>query len=89
MQVLDDAEGPNIRITETGERYELITWEPGMSHKGLWDMGHVSGQEYRYLREDYLSGRITFEEFMEVYRDPDNYRVQDPARNRSHIDEGS
>lgn len=71
---------------ENGHR--LIEWQPGQSRGGLWDMGHVEGNEYRNLREQYLGGEITFQEFMQEYRNPENYRVQDPYRNRSHIDEG-
>ncbi|WP_421874641.1 HNH/ENDO VII family nuclease [Mycolicibacterium wolinskyi] len=73
-------------IIEDGHR--LIEWQPGDPRKGLWDMGHVEGGEYRFLREDYLSGVTTYEEFLETFRDPAQYRVQDPFRNRSHIDEG-
>ncbi|WP_462216163.1 GH-E family nuclease [Mycobacteroides abscessus] len=68
--------------------HRLIEWQPGDPRIGLWDMGHVEGREYAPLRERYLSGQLTFEEFMQQYRDPENYRVQDPYRNRSHIDEG-
>ena len=50
-------------------------------------MGHVPGREYKNLREEYLSHRITEEEFLREFRDPNNYRVQDPSRNRSHVDE--
>ncbi|WP_083737266.1 GH-E family nuclease [Mycobacterium sp. MS1601] len=46
------------------------------------------GQEYRTLREQYLSGDISVEDFLSEYREPDNYRAQDPGRNRSHVDEG-
>ncbi|WP_081271936.1 HNH/ENDO VII family nuclease [Mycobacteroides immunogenum] len=71
---------------ENGHR--LIDWQPGEPQKGLWDMGHIDGREYRTLREAYLSGQMTFEEYIAEYRNPDNYRVQDWYRNRSHIDEG-
>lgn len=71
---------------ENGHR--LIDWQPGEPQKGLWDMGHVDGREYRTLREAYLSGQMTFEEYMAEYRNPNNYTVQDWYRNRSHIDEG-
>lgn len=73
-------------VIENGHR--LIDWQPGDSRKGLWDMGHVNGDEYRILEKEYLSGEISFEEYMRQYRDPYNYRVQDPYRNQSHIDEG-
>ncbi|MGU3654090.1 HNH/ENDO VII family nuclease [Mycolicibacterium sp. A43C] len=71
---------------ENGHR--LIEWQPGDPRRGLWDMGHIPGEEYRNLKQNYLEGNITYEQFIEIYRDPENYRVQDPYRNRSHIDEG-
>ncbi|MBA0045406.1 HNH/ENDO VII family nuclease [Mycobacteroides sp. LB1] len=73
-------------VIENGHR--LIDWQPGEPRRGLWDMGHVNGDEYRILEKQYLNGEITFEEYMGQYRDPYNYRVQDPYRNQSHIDEG-
>lgn len=71
---------------ESGHR--LIEWQPGDPRNGLWDMGHVPGEEYRLSKDDYLSGNLSYEDFLDIYRDPNNYRVQDPFRNRSHIDEG-
>ena len=50
-------------------------------------MGHIQDAKYSDLRDDYLSGRITKEQFLKRYRDPNNYRVEDPMRSRSHIDE--
>ncbi|SKX65763.1 Alpha/beta hydrolase of uncharacterised function (DUF1023) [Mycobacteroides abscessus subsp. bolletii] len=73
-------------VVQDGHR--LIEWQPGEPRKGLWDMGHVGGSEYRDLKQDYLRGDLTYDEFLEIFRDPNNYRVQDPYRNRSHIDEG-
>ncbi|WP_457189532.1 HNH/ENDO VII family nuclease [Nocardioides sp. P5_E3] len=64
-----------------------IDWQPGQPQKDVWDMGHVRGEEYRKLRDEYLSGKITKEEFLERYRDPRNYEVAHPGRNRSHVDE--
>ena len=64
-----------------------IEWQPGQARRDVWDMGHLPGEEYRKLRDDYLSGRISKEEFLRRYRDPDNYEVADPGRNRSHQDE--
>lgn len=88
VRLMDDAEGPNVRLTETGERYGLVQWEPGMPRKEVWDMGHVPGSEYRYLKELYMSGQITYDQFMTEVKNPNNYRVEDWLRNRSHVDEG-
>lgn len=88
VRLMDDAEGPGVRMTETGERYGLVQWEPGMPRKEVWDMGHVPGSEYRYVKELYMSGQITYEQFMNEVKNPNNYRVEDWLRNRSHVDEG-
>ena len=87
VQKPDDAEGPGIHFDSEGRKWAKITWEEGQDREGLWDMGHVPGREYKNLREEYLSHRITEEEFLREFRDPNNYRVQDPSRNRSHVDE--
>lgn len=70
---------------ENGHR--LVDWQEGQLRDGLWDMGHDGGLEYRKLRELYLSHQIDFDEFMRQYQNHENYSVQDPYRNRSHIDE--
>ena len=87
VQKKDDAKGPDIHVDSEGGKWAKITWEKGQDREGLWDMGHVPGREYKNLREEYLSHRITEEEFLREFRDPNNYRVQDPSRNRSHVDE--
>lgn len=70
---------------ENGHR--LVDWQEGQLRDGLWDMGHDGGLEYRKLRELYLNHEIDFDEFMKQYQNHENYSVQDPYRNRSHIDE--
>ena len=87
VQKPDDAEGPDIHFDSEGGKWAKITWKKGQDREGLWDMGHVPGREYKNLREEYLSHQITEEEFLKEYRDPKNYRVEDPSRNRSHVDE--
>jgi hypothetical protein len=71
-----------------------IYWKPGEPRTGLWDMGHETGSEYwrmrnRYLNHGYAPGNPAENErlFLEEYRDPEKYDVQDWLRNRSHIDE--
>ncbi len=66
--------------------WKLIEWRGG-PRRNLWDMGHITGKEYALLRDRYLSGRISKEEFLERYRDPANYSVEDWLRNQSHVDE--
>lgn len=63
---------------------EELTWDPDKSRAGQWDMGHKPGNEYWRLHEDYMDGKISKEEFLEKYRDPDNYQPESPSANRSH-----
>ncbi|MGW9825521.1 Flp pilus assembly pilin Flp [Brevibacterium pityocampae] len=74
-------------VLDKNGKWREITWKPGDSRQGVWDMGHLPGEEYRKLHEEYINGKITREDFLEKYRDPDNYQVEDPGRNRSHKDE--
>lgn len=66
-----------------------IDWEPGQPRRDVWDMGHRPGAEYRDLRDDYLSGKISKEEYLARYRNPDNYAPEHPGRNRSGVDEAT
>lgn len=81
-----DGNGEVWVLDKNGDRVK-IDWEPNQRRRHVWDMGHVPGQEYRKLRDDYLSGKMTKDEFLEEYRDVENYEVAHPGRNRSHVDE--
>jgi hypothetical protein len=63
----------------TGE--ELI-WSKDA--KRNWDMGHKPRKEYKKLHQDYMDGKITKDEFLKEYRDPNNYQPESPSANRSH-----
>ncbi len=82
------APGKNqVWVQRTDDSWDLVTWTKGEPRTGTWDMGHRQDAKYSELRDDYLSGDISKEEFLAEYRDPGNYVVQDPDRNRSHMDE--
>ncbi|MFV0428281.1 MAG: GH-E family nuclease [Arachnia sp.] len=66
---------------------KLVTWKQPQSRDGLWDMGHIPKAPYNKLRHEYLSGNITQKEFLDAYRDPNNYAPEDPLVNRSHMNE--
>jgi ribosomal protein S20 len=87
--VWDDAKDANgdVWVRDKDGNRVKVEWEPGEPRRDVWDMGHVPEHEYRDLLDDYLHHRITKEEFLEEYRDPDNYQVEHPGRNRSHVDE--
>ncbi|WP_353507193.1 GH-E family nuclease [Gordonia sp. ABSL1-1] len=50
-------------------------------------MGHVPTAKYSEWHDDYMNGDISKEQFLEYYRNEENYRVEDWLRNRSHDDE--
>jgi len=88
VRALDDAaDGPDIHVDADGGKWRKVEWRPGQPRDGLWDMGHISEAKYSDLRDRYLSGKISKDKFLEEFRKADNYRVEDPLRNRSHIDE--
>lgn len=76
-----------IYVTDIDGNWRSVRWKPGQSRQGKWDMGHLPGEEFRKTHKDYMSGKISREEFLEIYQDPDNYKVEDPKRNQSHVDE--
>ena len=78
-QTVMGAEAPVPEIAPTGR-------EP---RRDKWDMGHRDSHEYRDLRDEYLNGDIDKDEFLRRYRDPENYRVEHPGRNRSGVDEAT
>ena len=61
---------------------EILVWD-GKSPRN-WDMGHVRGKEYKDLHKRYMDGKISKEEFLREYRNPDNYVPQSRYSNRSH-----
>ena len=87
VKTVDDIpNGPDIHIDAKSNKWRKITWNPKNTTRN-WNMGHIPKAKYSELRDEYLSGNITKEKFLAEYRNPKNYRVEDPMRNRSHIDE--
>jgi|GEM_PF-2080470 len=80
-------EKDEIYVIDVDGNWRSVKWEPGQSRGGKWDMGHREGHEYRKTYKDYMSGKISKEEFLKTYQDPKNYKVEDPKRNQSHVDE--
>lgn len=63
---------------------EELSWDKSKSRANQWDMGHTFGNEYTKLHKRYMDGRIDKNEFLETYRNPDNYIPEDIHANRSH-----
>lgn len=78
----------NAKDTLTGKVYDPtgkeIIWDRTKPRKGQWDMGHIPGEKYSEVHELYMNDVITKEEFLEWYRNPDNYRPELPSTNRGH-----
>ena len=62
---------------------EPITWNRLKDETRTWDMGHTPGNEYRRLCDKYENEQITYQEFLDEYRNPENYLPESPSSNRS------
>ena len=80
-------EKDEIYVIDVDGNWRSVKWKPGQNRGGKWDMGHREGHEYRKTYKDYMSGKISKDEFLKTYQDPKNYKVEDPKRNQSHVDE--
>ncbi|WP_153848419.1 DUF6443 domain-containing protein [Sphingobacterium paramultivorum] len=60
---------------------EELKWDK--TKRREWDMGHKPGKEYRKLHKDYMDGKITKDEFLKEYKNPDNYQPESKSANRS------
>ncbi|WP_072036297.1 GH-E family nuclease, partial [Pectobacterium brasiliense] len=72
----------NVYDPNSGEK---LVWDRSKSRAGQWDMGHLSGREYRKLHKDYMDGKISKDKFLSEYRDPKNYQPESIYSNRSHM----
>ena len=78
----------NAKDPITGKVYDPsgveINWDRSIARRGQWDMGHIPGEKYSDAHQLYMDGVISKEEFLEWYRNPNNYRPELPSTNRSH-----
>lgn len=79
---MNDAMDEDGKVVDSNTGEELF-WDKTRSRNGQWDMGHREGEEYWRLKERYMKGYISKEEFLSRYRDPDNYQPESPSANRS------
>ena len=85
--VPEKLEKDEIYVKDIDDNWRSVKWKPGQNRGGKWDMGHKTGHEFRKTHSDYMNGNISKDEFLKEYTDPNNYKVEDPKRNQSHIDE--
>jgi len=62
---------------------EELSWDRSRNRTGQWDMGHLPDAAYEQLRQRFIDGEISREEFLDRYNDPTNYRPEAPSPNRS------
>jgi hypothetical protein len=78
--VWEAAKQKNGKVYDPNTGEELVWSKEG---KRNWDMGHKPGKEYKKLHKDYMDGKITKDEFLKEYRNPQNYQPESQAANRS------
>ena len=71
------------RVFDPNTNKELF-WDKTKPRNGQWDMGHTQDAKYSELHKKYMSGEIDYDTFIKEYRDPKNYRPEDPFANQSH-----
>jgi hypothetical protein len=81
--VWNKAKLPNGKVYDPNNGQEL-TWDTSKPRTGQWDMGHITGKEYRTLHQQYMNEDISYDEFMHEYQNPDNYQPESIHGNRSH-----
>ena len=82
-EVWERAKGPDGLVRDPNTQ-EVLSWDKFKSRFDQWHMGHKPGKEYSTLHRAYLEGRISKEEFLREYRNPDNYIPEVPRENMSH-----
>ncbi|MGF1580036.1 MAG: DUF4157 domain-containing protein [Gemmataceae bacterium] len=83
------AQDANGRVFDrtTNPPTELF-WRPGNRH-GQWQMGHREGHSYQQLHQQFMSGQISYQEFLNEVRNPANYFPQAPRPNMGrHLERG-
>lgn len=83
------------KITPGDPPRRRVVWEPGTPRswrggaitENMWDMGHTKNNKYSEIHTKYLNGQMSADAFLKRYNNPNLYRVEDPARNRHHLDE--
>jgi hypothetical protein len=80
--VWNAAKQPDGKVYDPGGRE--LTWDKTKSRYDQWHMGHQPKKEYSKLVDELVEGKITEDEFLKKYNDPNNYRPEDPGENMNH-----
>ena len=74
------------RVYDPHTNAELF-WNQTKNRWDQWHMGHKEGKEYSKLHRDYLDDRISYDQFLREYRNPNNYHPEHPLENMGHYHE--
>lgn len=86
-KVYDEQVSPDGVLRDQNPPYEVIDWKPGDARKGVADFGHTPGNSYQKVFERYKNREISLDELKEFQSNPDNFRIEIPSKNRSHMHE--
>lgn len=81
--VFNEAKGIDGKVYDPVPNGKEIIWKPGDPRQGNWVMGHKPHYEYRHLYRAYMEGRITKEQFLDYFNDPQYYRPETPETSSS------
>lgn len=77
------------KLHEPYKPYAVIDWKPGKGRNGVVDFGRKRNHEYRKVFEQCRNGEISLEELKKHEFNPDNFQIELPGPNRSHLHEAS
>jgi hypothetical protein len=73
----------NGKIFDPNTGQELF-WDAAKNRWDQWHMGHKPGKKYSELVDSYVDGKITWEDFLKEYNNPENYWPEHPLANVGH-----
>ncbi|MDO6818883.1 DUF4157 domain-containing protein [Zobellia sp. 1_MG-2023] len=86
-EVWNASKSPDGTVRDPNNPELELSWDKSKSRFDQWHMGHKKGHEYRKLVDDYIEGRITWDEFIAEYNNPKSYHAEHPIENISHKNE--
>ncbi len=83
-EVWERAKDENKRVFSPHPPRKELFWDPKKNRWDQWHMGHKPKNKYSKLVDDFCEEKITWEEFMKIYNNSENYWPELPLENMSH-----
>ena len=83
-KIWEKAKGADGKVRDPNPPFEELNWDKSKSRFDQWHMGHKPGKEYFKLVDEYVNGKISYDDFIKEYNNPQNYQPEHPAKNVSH-----